>query len=61
MVKNFWNKLEIWHRFIVAAVVNVWAGGFLCMLPVPGGLALAAFISAIILTVCAFVAKGDLK
>lgn len=60
-MKNLWNKLEIWHRFIVAAVINVWIGGFLCMLPLPSGLALAAFVSAIILMVCGFAAKGDLK
>jgi TctA family transporter len=59
-MKNLWNNIKTWQRYIIGAVVFIWIGGLLCMLP-SGGPALAAFLSAIILLVCGFASKGDLR
>lgn len=60
-MKELWNKIATWQRYIIAAIVFIWLGGWLCTLPIPGGLVLAAFLSALILLICGFSARGDLQ
>jgi hypothetical protein len=51
-MKELWNRITATQLYIFAGILFIWIGGGLCAVSAPGGLALSAFITAILLIFC---------